>query len=319
MSDPGPHVDRPSMAVDIACVGFGPAAGGFLTKLTRVLEARAGDPALQSQAAPGMPLQVVCYERADDIGFGVSGVATRARGIRATLPDLDPSQIPMARPIASERLVYLMDPTGASRRSVALRAADRMLHLGGRLAGVRDHAFELPYIPPFLRKHDGLLLSIGQFNQWVGAQLMGSGLAQIWPGTPVGAPIIEENRVAGVRLVDQGTDAAGRPAEGYMPGMDIHARLTVVADGPVGPVGRQLDEHFGVPEGCERRDWAVGMKMVVDLPPKSRWDPGTVIHTFGYPEPEIFGFLYVNDERTASLGIFVPSWLDSPVRTAYRY
>ena len=63
----------------------------------------------------------MCYERADDIGFGVSGVVTRARGIRATLPDLDPSQIPMAAPVTQEKVVYLLDPVGASRRS--LRAA----------------------------------------------------------------------------------------------------------------------------------------------------------------------------------------------------
>jgi electron-transferring-flavoprotein dehydrogenase len=44
-----------------------------------------------------------------------------------------------------------------------------------------------------------------------------------------------------------------------------------------------------------------------------------VLHTLGYPEPEIFGFLYVHPERVASLGIFVPSWFDSPVRTSYRY
>jgi len=44
-----------------------------------------------------------------------------------------------------------------------------------------------------------------------------------------------------------------------------------------------------------------------------------VLHTFGYPEPEIFGFLYVHPDRVASLGIFVPSWFDSPARTAYRY
>jgi electron-transferring-flavoprotein dehydrogenase len=101
--------------------------------------------------------------------------------------------------------------------------------------------------------------------------------------------------------------------------MDVKAALTVVADGPVGPVGRQLDEQFGMPDGHEVRDWAIGMKMVVDLREDSGLAPGTVIHTFGYPEPEIFGFLYLNDARTASLGIFVPSWFDSPVRTAYRY
>ncbi len=47
--------------------------------------------------------------------------------------------------------------------------------------------------------------------------------------------------------------------------------------------------------------------------------PGTVLHTFGFPEPEIFGFLYVHPDRVASLGIFVPSWFDSPMRTTYRY
>jgi electron-transferring-flavoprotein dehydrogenase len=59
--------------------------------------------------------------------------------------------------------------------------------------------------------------------------------------------------------------------------------------------------------------------MVVELPESCTLAPGTVIHTIGYPEPEIFGFLYVYPDRVASLGIFVPSWLDSPVRTSYRY
>ena len=48
-------------------------------------------------------------------------------------------------------------------------------------------------------------------------------------------------------------------------------------------------------------------------------DDPTVFHTIGYPEPEIFGFLYVHPDRVASVGIFVPSWFDSPVRTSYRY
>jgi len=58
---------------------------------------------------------------------------------------------------------------------------------------------------------------------------------------------------------------------------------------------------------------------VVDLPEGTPLKPGTVWHTFGYPEPEIFGFLYVHPDNVASLGIFVPSWFDSPMRTAYRY
>jgi electron-transferring-flavoprotein dehydrogenase len=87
----------------------------------------------------------------------------------------------------------------------------------------------------------------------------------------------------------------------------------------VGAVGRQLDERFGLPEGNHHREWAVGMKMVVDLPDGTELEPGTVFHTFGYPEPEIFGFFYVHPGNVATVGIFVPSWFHSPMRTSYRY
>jgi electron-transferring-flavoprotein dehydrogenase len=242
------------MEVDIACAGFGPATAGFLTTLTRL---------------PDLPLQVICYERADDISFGVSGMVTRGRGIRASLPDLDISQIPMAAPVVAEKLVWLH-----GRRSV-----------------------ELPYIPPFLHKGDGWVLSLGQFLQFVGGQLMGSGLVQIWPGSPVREAIVEDGRVRGVRLQD----------------CDVRANLTVVGDGPVGAVGRQLNASDGPHE------WALGMKMVVDLRDGVELAPGTVVHTFGFPEPEIFGFLYAHPDRVATVGIFVPSWLRNPLRSSYRY
>ena len=89
-------VERPIMEVDVVCVGLGPATGGFLTALSRAALAEDGTPALQSRVAPGMPLQVLCYERADDMAFGVSGAVTRGRGIRESFPDLDVSTIPMA-------------------------------------------------------------------------------------------------------------------------------------------------------------------------------------------------------------------------------
>jgi len=313
---PDNAVERQCLEVDVACVGFGPASAGFLTTLSRGL---AEDRDLESGVMPGMPPQVVAYERADDLGFGVSGVVTRAKGIRETYADLDPAQIPMATPITNEKVLYLLDPIGASRRGFAVRCADRMLRGLRFMLPVRDQAFRLPFIPKFLRKDDGLILGMGQFTQWVAGQLMAEAQVQLWPGTPVAEPLIEGDAVVGVRLVDQGTDRGGEPEAGYLPGMDVKAALTVVADGPVGPIGRKLDEHFGLPEGHARHDWAVGMKAVVDLPDDSELEPGTVLHTMGYPEPEIFGFLYVHQPGVASLGIFVPSTLDSPVRGSYRY
>ena len=312
-------VERQRLDVDIVCVGFGPAMAGFLTTLSKGLVNPDGTPCVESAVAPGMPPQVVCYERADDIGFGVSGVVTRARGLRASFPDLDPKQIPMAAAVTDEKVVYLLDPIGASRRSAALRLADGVLRGLQWALPVRHQALELPWTPGFLHKEGGLVLSMGQFMQWVGAQVQGTGLVQVWPGTPVAQALIEGDQVCGVRLLDQGVDKQGQAGDGFMPGMDIHAALTVVGDGPVGPIGQQLEARFGRPDGHHTRDWAVGMKFVVDLPENTDLKPGTVLHTLGFPEPEIFGFLYVHPDRVASLGIFVPSWFDSPVRTAYRY
>ena len=309
-------VERASLDVDIACVGFGPAMAGFLTTLSRRLMNEDGTPAIESKVLPGMPLQVICYERADDIGFGVSGVVTRARGIRASFPDLEVSEIPMAAPVTSEKLVYLLDPIGASRRSTALQMADRLLRTVAKLP---HNAFELPYVPSFLHKDDGFVLSIGQFNQWVGSQLMASGTVQIWPGMPVKEALIGEGRVSGVRLVDQGVGRAGNPEPGFAPGMDIHAALTVIGDGPVGTISRDIDARIGMPEGSAVAEWALGMKLVIELRPDVELAPGTVLHTFGFPEPEIFGFLYVHPGGVASVGIFVPSWFNCPARTAYRY
>ncbi len=308
------EMQRQTMDVDIACVGFGPATAAFLTTVSRELMNDDGTPKLESQKMPGMPLQIMCYERADDISFGVSGVVTKGKAIRSSFPELTADDIPMAMDIKTEKMVYLLDPIGASRRSRMHKFFDGLAKIAAK-----NHAIESPFVPGPMNKHGGMLFSIGQFSQWVGNQLMAMGTVQLWPGTPVQAPLFDGDKVSGIRLSDQGVDKKGNPDAAFMPGMDIHADLTVVGDGPVGYVGQQLDDFFGLPENNERKDWAVGMKMVIDLPENTTLEPGTVLHTIGYPEPEIFGFLYVHPDRVASLGIFIPSWFDNPARTSYRY
>lgn len=348
-NDPAALIERGELLADIVCVGFGPAVGGFLTTLSRQLTSEDGTPRFQSRTTPGMPLQVLCFERADDPGAGVSGVVTRARGIRESFPELvrlpstalgpgTPSldgardgpelvegpdtttgsaPFPLVARVTGERVLYLLDPIGASRRSRPLRIIDS---LAGVLA--KDHAVALPITPGFLAKRGGLVMSIGQFNQWVASQVLATGQIQIWPSTPAASALIGNDgtrRVDGVRLIDQGTGKNGEPSATFVAGMDVRAALTVVGDGPVGAIGRQLDDEFGMPDGRKRDEWALGMKMVVDLPTDRPMTPGTVLHTFGFPEPEIFGFLYALSEHTVSLGIFVPSTFHSPARTAYRY
>ncbi|MCL2105074.1 MAG: 4Fe-4S ferredoxin, partial [Kiritimatiellaeota bacterium] len=147
------ETDRQRMDVDIVCVGFGPATAGFLTTLTRAMVGPDGAPLLESHVMPGAPLQVMCYERADDIGFGVSGIVTRGGALRASFPGLDlEKEIPNAAVAVDERVVYLRDPIGASRRTAGTRFMDSVFKVGRFMMRRGPYAEELPWIPPFLRK-----------------------------------------------------------------------------------------------------------------------------------------------------------------------
>ena len=120
-----PQIERPRMDADIVCVGFGPATAGFLTTLSKQLVNADGTPAVESAVMPGMPPQVLCYERADDIGFGVSGVVTRARALRASFPEIENRRHSHGR--AGRR----------GKSSVSARPARREPPLGGVAHGGR--------------------------------------------------------------------------------------------------------------------------------------------------------------------------------------
>ena len=160
-------MDRQEMQADIVVAGFGPAAAGFLTTIGPELAKTKedGTPLYESKAMPGCPLQVMCYERADDPGFGVSGIVTKGAAIKASFPDLDlAKEIPNAIEVKEEKLAYLFDPLGCSKRSFGTKMIDLAFKMGGVIMrGGKWKARELPFIPPFMDKKPGLVLQMGSF------------------------------------------------------------------------------------------------------------------------------------------------------------
>jgi hypothetical protein len=123
---------------------------------------------------------------------------------------------------------------------------------------------------------------------------MSSGAVQIWPGTAGEEALIEDGKGCGRAPARPGRgQERTSPSAGFMPGMDIRAALTVVAMARSAPMGRDIDRRIRPARRHDQREWAVGMKFVV-IARGHDLEPGTVLHTFGFPEPEIFGFLYVH-------------------------
>ena len=116
----------------------------------------------------------------------------------------------------------------------------------------------------------------------------------------------------GIRLCDQGVDKDGNPEAGFMPGMDIRAALTVVGDGPVGAVGRQLDKEFGLPGrpssarmGPRHEDGGGPARGTRARSPARSSTPSAI------PSPRSSASSTCIPERVATVGIFVPSWFRS--------
>ena len=198
------------MNVDIVCVGFGPAMGGFLTTLARGLTRRTARRWRRARRRPACRRRSSATNARTTSASASRAWSRRRRSIRASFPAARSGADPHGR--AGEARARRLPPRSDRRQPAIVGAAvgrrvDPRLPMGAAVRAPR--AVNLPWVPPFLRKHDGLVLSMGQFMQWVGAQVMSSGTIQVWPSTPVASPLLEGGRVVGVRLIDQGDDQTG--------------------------------------------------------------------------------------------------------------
>ncbi len=298
--------------------------GGFLTTLCRGLVDEAGAPVVESAAMPGMPPQVICYERADDIGFGVSGVVSRARGIRTSFPGFDPAMVPMCTRVREERsrICWTRSGSAAGRGWCVLNY--RMIRRRGEKAARNSPTRRWScreYSARFLAKHDGIRIFPGQFNTVGGWRDHGlgagpeSGRPRPWPGRSW-----RMARMCGLRLADQGRGQKGRPDADIMPAWTC-APQTVVGDGPDGPVGLGHRRYFsGCRVGIIAGNGPLGMKQVVICRKAAHSPRARCCTPSANREPEIFG-VPVTCCRTGGVAwaSSCPPGSTTPARTAYRY
>ena len=87
----------------------------------------------------------------------------------------------------------------------------------------------------------------------------------ILPETSGEKLLLDHGRVVGVRTGDKGRGRDGEPLGNFEPGVDITARLTVLAEGTAGHLTLAAIDHFGL-EGANPQIWALGVKEVWKVP-----------------------------------------------------
>jgi electron-transferring-flavoprotein dehydrogenase len=131
--------------------------------------------------------------------------------------------------------------------------------------------------PPQMKNHGNWVVSISQLARWMSAQAEELG-AYMLAETDCQKVIVDGARVMGVVTGDKGRGKDGEELPTFEPGAEVHAKVTVLAEGTPGHLTGVVRTHFDLDRGSTQI-WELGVKEVWEVPKPL----GKVIHTLGYP------------------------------------
>src|SRR5438270_1923394 len=237
--------------MDVVFVGAGPANLSGALHLARLIEEAKG----KGDANDLGEIQIAVIEKGSAVGAHIlSGAVMDPRGLAELIPDFKAKGAPLESEVKEDQFLYL----------------------------TRKHAIRSPINPPPLNNHGYYIVSLNRLTAWLGEQCEAAGV-NIFPEFPGAEMLYDKNdRVVGVRTGDKGIDKEGKPKANYEPGVDLHAKVTVLGEGPRGSLTKQLVQRLGLDEGREPQVYSIGVKELWELP-DDRYPAGRVTHTLGYP------------------------------------
>lgn len=267
-----PDVERETLELDVVVVGAGPAGLAAAYHLATLIKAHNESPA--ERKLDGLSIAVL--EKGAEIGaHGISGAVMDPRGIQELMPDWLERGCPVEAPVGDDAMWVMSE-----RRK-----------------------FSPPILPPPLQNQGNYVISLGEMVRWM-APIVGEAGVDLFPAFPAARVLVEDGRVVGVRTGDKGIGKNGEPKANYEPGVDIRAKIVILAEGPRGTLTRQLATSHDLYAGKNPQVYSVGVKEVWQVP-DDRFPAGEVIHTMGYPLDVMTfggGFIYGMKDRMIDVG-----------------
>ncbi|HEU4652029.1 MAG TPA: electron transfer flavoprotein-ubiquinone oxidoreductase [Croceibacterium sp.] len=181
-------------------------------------------------------------------------------------------------------------------------------------------------LPPLMSNDGNYTGSLGTLCRWLAEQAEALGV-QVFPGFPASEVLFDENgAVMGVATQDMGVAADGSRKPDFQPGMELHAKYTLFAEGARGHLTKRMRARFDLEAGCQPQVYGLGIKELWEIP-SVKHEPGVVIHTQGWPLSEHDawggGFLYHQANNQVALGFvtaldFANPWI-SPFEEFQRW
>ena len=118
-----------------------------------------------------------------------------------------------------------------------------------------------------MNNHGNYIISLGMFGRWLAAQAEELGV-EIYPGFAAAEVLYnEDGSVKGVATGDMGIGKNGEHTDNYTPGMELHARQTIFAEGCRGSLAKGLMERFKLREGVDPQTYGIGIKELWEIDP----------------------------------------------------